>query len=211
MEMKEISAKTVDEAVEVALKELNAEREEVEIEIVTRGKAGFLGMGAELACVRVKKLDDAAGAARISMEILDKLLTSTGVTASALLRDAHNAETEGPVIDIEGDDAGLLIGRRGETLQALQFLVNIIARASISEPTRISVDVERYLQRRDQTLKELAQKVADRVATSGRGVSLEPMSPRERRVIHITLADNTEVSTYSQGIGPDRKVFIDPQ
>lgn len=211
MEMKEISAKTVDEAVEVALKELNAEREEVEIEIVTRGKAGFLGIGAELACVRVKKLDDAAGVARTAMEIVDKLLTSTGVTASALLRDAHNAETEGPVIDIEGDDSGLLIGRRGETLQAFQFLVNIIARASVSEPARISIDVERYLQRRDQTLQELAHKVADRVATSGRGVSLEPMSPRERRVIHLALADSTEVSTYSQGIGPDRKVSIDPK
>ena len=208
MEMKEISAKTVEEAVELALRELDARREEVEIEVISRGKTGFLGIRAENARVRVKRIAAEDSAAVTTMDVIKKMLASAGVSAVAMLRDAHDSETGGPVVDIEGEDSGLLIGHRGETLAAMQFLVNLLVNRGRTDTVRVTLDVEQYVERRHRSIRELALGVAERVAASGRAIVLEPMPPRERRVVHLTLADHPRVTTQSVGMGADRRVSI---
>ena len=130
----------------------------------------------------------------------------------ATLRSAHSPDSGGPVIDITGDDSGLLIGRRGETLRALQFLVNLAVRNSLGgEGVRVILDVERYRERRHNSLHEMALRVADRVANTGRAISLEPMPAAERRVIHMALADHPGVRTESTGFGESRQVTVAPK
>ncbi len=207
--MKEVSAKTVEEAIEVALKELDARRGEVEVNIISQGKpGGFLGLGSEPARVRVSKIPASASKAALAMEVLNHIQTSMGTRTLATLRIAHDPETGGPVIDIEGEDSGLLIGRKGETLRALQFLVNLVVNRDSTERVRVLMDVEQYRARREATLHEMALRVATRVVATGRSVSLEPMTAAERRVIHLALADHPQVSTQSSGFGDSRKVTI---
>ena len=208
METKEVSAKTVEEAIEVALIELDARRGEVEVNIISRGKTGFLGLGSELARVRVRKLPASASMAALAMGVLNHIQKTIGTSTMATLRNAHDPEAGGPVIDIEGDDSGLLIGRRGETLRALQFLVNLMVNRDSTDKVRVLIDVEEYRARREGTLHEMALRVASRVAATGRSVSLEPMPAGERRVIHMALADHPQVTTESSGFGNTRKVTI---
>ncbi|MFQ5861076.1 MAG: RNA-binding cell elongation regulator Jag/EloR [Dehalococcoidia bacterium] len=211
METREMSAKTVEEAIELALKELGAEREEVEIEILDRGKAGFLGIGAEPARVRVRRVGPGGSAASRAMTVVTKLLSLTRASALSTLRSAHDPESGGPVIDIQGMDSGLLIGRRGETLRALQLLTNLITNRDQENPVRTVLDIEQYRQRRDQALKEMALRVAERVAATSRPVTLEPMSSAERRIVHLALSDHPRVITRSVGFGDTRKVSIVPK
>ena len=242
------TARTVEEAEELALKELGVDRSEVEVEILSRGKAGFLGIGAEVARVRVTRLgatpvadgDSGEGAVADSGELseeatavgsretappqaeegtvaglalvaLNNILTSSGVDVSCSVRVANDPEVGGPIIDIAGDDSGLLIGRRGQTLQSLQFVVNMIIRKEFGESARVVLDVERYRQRREASLRDMASKVADRVQQTGRSITLEPMSAADRRIIHISLSEREGISTESVGFGDDRKVSIIPQ
>ena len=202
----EISAKTVEEAVELALRELDAGREEVAVEVVSQGRSGIFGIGGEQARVRVTRLSSAEGLAPQTLEVVNRLLSGMEVSAMATIRSAGGDEV-GPNIDIQGMDSGLLIGKRGETLRALQFLVNLILAKQQSHPLVI-IDVERYRERRTHSLEALALRVAERVVTSGRSITLEPMPPAERRVIHITLADHEYVTTQSAGDGQGRKVTV---
>jgi spoIIIJ-associated protein len=212
MEERMMSGKTVEEALELALKELDAEREEVEVEILSRGKPGFLGIGSEPARVRVKKLPPSQRAASLAVDVLNQILSKAGVETLTTLRNAYDPDTGGPVIDITGDDSGLLIGRRGETLRALQFLVNLMVKKGLSEEqVRVVLDIERYRERRHNSLQEMALRVAEKVASSGRAIPLEPMPAAERRVIHMALSDHPRVSTQSSGIGESRSVTITPK
>lgn len=212
MEEQTMSGKTVEEAIEVALKELDANRAEVEIEILSHGKPGFLGIGAEPARVHVRRLPASQKAASQAMEVVGKMLSLAGVRVLSTLRNAHDPDSGGPVIDVAGEDSGLLIGRRGETLRAIQFLVNLVVNRSLAdEHVRVILDIERYRERRHNSLHDMALKVAEKVTTSGRAISLEPMPAAERRVIHVSLADNPRVSTESSGLGDSRKVTITPQ
>ena len=207
-----MSAKTVEEAIEVALKELDADREEVEVEILSRGKPGFLMIGGEPARVRVRKIPSDQSAASLALSVVNNLLSKADVQTMATVRSAHDPDTGGPLIDIMGEDSGLLIGRRGETLRALQFLVNLILKKRLGEESvRVILDIERYRERRHNSLHDLALRVADRVANSGRPVSLEPMNAAERRVIHVSLADHARVTTESSGVGENRNVTISPK
>ncbi len=126
------------------------------------------------------------------------------------LRAANDPESGGPIIDLAGDDSGLLIGRRGQTLQALQFLVNLIVRRDF-EGVRVTLDVENYRQRREASLRDMAAKVGARVAQTNRSITLEPMSPADRRIIHTALSDHPGVSTESTGEGEGRKVMVMPK
>lgn len=181
------------------------------MEVLNPGKQGFLGIGGELARVRVRKLSEVDGSASLSMEIVMKILSYLKTSANCTLRSAFDEESGGPLIDIDGTDSGLLIGRRGETLRAFQLLVNLIVNNKRDTGVRVSLDVEQYRARRDIALKELARKVAQRVATYGRSVTLEPMTPAERRVVHVALADDRRVSTESTGYGSNRRVTIAKQ
>ena len=207
-----MTAKSVDEAVELALKELDADREEVEVEVVSRGKTGFLGLGGEQAQVRVTRLADGGGLARQAIGVVDRLLTGMSVSAASTIGKTPEDNPGAILIEIAGDDSGLLIGRRGETLRALQFVVNLIV--SQKEPEqhgRVILDVEQYKENRARTLRDLALRMADRVATTGRPIVLEPMPPNERRIIHVTLAEHSGVETASDGFGQGRKVSILPR
>ena len=204
----EITAKTSEEAIEIALKELDAEREEVEIDVVTNGKAGILGIGSEPARVKVTLLEDASDVVKIVTEILHNLLKNLGVSARSTLRFADREDQGGPVFEIEGEDSGLLIGRRGETLRALEFLVKFMAGKRLGYRVNLMVDVEGYQERRIQSLTNLAHRVGQRVTTSGRPITLEPMPPNERRVVHMALSDHSKVMTESIGVADGRQVVV---
>ena len=218
-----MTAPTVDEAIELGLKELDADRDEAEVEILSRGKTGFLGIGSEAARVRVIRISvgrDDAGvpttaegdttAAGVATATVGRILEAAGVNVTRTLRAANDPESGGPVVDLAGEDSGLLIGRRGQTLQALQFLVNLIVRKQF-EGVRVVLDVENYRQRRELQLREMATTIAKRVAETNRSITLEPMPPADRRIIHTSLTDHPGVSTESTGEGEGRKVTIMPK
>ena len=235
------TGRTVEEAEEQALATLGADRSEVEVEILSRGRQGFLGIGGELAEVRVTRLgaggaatsdvaveeedeaedttdgvdvvtitaDTPAGAA---LEAVERILESVGADVDVILRSEHDEFAGGPVIDINGPDSGLLIGRRGNTLQSLQFIVQSIVRQQFEEENvRVALDVEQYRQRREDSLREMADRVASRVQQTGRGITLEPMPPSDRRVIHLYLDGRDGIRTESVGYGDGRKVQIIPE
>ena len=205
----EMSAKTVEEAIEIALKELDADRSDVEIAVVSRGKSGILGIGAEPAVVRVTLLDDTPpDNVTITSEVLQSLLSMMEVDATLTLKQLYNESLDGPVFEIEGDDAGLLIGRKGETLNTIQFMVKYIVSHRIGERVNVMIDVEGYQERRHQSLTNMAHRVASRVADSGRAIALEPMPPNERRIVHLALSDHPHVTTESDGVGDSRQVVI---
>ncbi|MBI4340564.1 MAG: protein jag [Chloroflexi bacterium] len=209
LERVEISAKTADEAIEVALKELDAEREEVTIEVLSQGRAGIFGIGSEPARVRVTRLAPQNTLASESIEVVNQLLVNMKASATASIRTSGDDEN-GPTIDIQGEDSGLLIGKRGETLAAMQFLVNLILGKQGSHPL-VVLDVEEYKERRSRSLQAMAARVAERVSASGRPISLEPMPPAERRIIHMALSDHPNVTTESVGAGAMRKVTVFPR
>ncbi len=203
----EVTGRTVEEAIEIALGQLGVERDQIEIDVLSQGKGGILGFGAEPARIKVTLSalpQDLEKAAKIA---LDNLLRSMGVSALATIRSSSSSD--GIVeMDIEGEDSGLLIGRRGETLRALQFMVNlIIGRRSQG---RVILDVEGYRDRRYSSLRALAVRVAERVASTKQSITLEPMSAGERRAVHLALEGNSKVSTESSGLGESRKVTIFP-
>ena len=206
----EMTAKTVEEAIEIALRELDVDRVEVEIDVISRGKPGILGIGSELASVRVTKVDGTSDVLDSASEVLNNLLSHMEVDVVVNLKEANSEETGGPVFEIEGDDSGLIIGRKGETLRSLQFLTRFIVGRQTGERGNISVDVEGYDERRKQSLSNLASRVAQRVVKTGRSIELEPMSARERRLVHIALAENSDVYTESSGEGRDRRVVVIP-
>jgi len=210
MRMIETTAKSPEEAIEIALKELDVERPDVEIDVVSKGKTGILGIGGEPAKVRVTVVDKPPDAVLATTDILQSLVSLMDVSATITLVHAEREDVGGPVFDIDGDDSGLLIGRRGETLRALQFLVSFIASRRLGDRVNLFVDVSGYQERRYETLRSLAQRVARRVASSGREVPLEPMPPNERRIVHMALADDPDVSTISEGMGDGRRVIIEP-
>ena len=228
MDTVERTGKTVDEAIEFALKELDADREEVRIDVVSEGKAGILGIGGEPARVRATLIeaddaddaddieerpadaDEGGDTSQMAADIVDDLLELMEVDATAQVKEAYNEEVDGPVIDIDGEDAGLLIGRRGETLRSLQYLVSLACGQQTGERVNILIDVAGYQERRYNSLRNLARRVARRVAERGRAITLEPMPANERRIVHLTLANSDDVSTASVGQGDQRKVVIEP-
>ncbi len=142
-------------------------------------------------------------------EILDYFLSSMGVVATTYIRDEM---VDGAIaFDIEGEDAGLLIGRRGETLQALQFLVHMIVNRQLGRKAYVVIDVEGYRERRSEMLRTMARRAAGGVVSSGEPASLDPMSPAERRIVHMALADHPQVRTESEGQGASRRVVVFPE
>jgi spoIIIJ-associated protein len=210
----ELSAKTVEEATRIALLQLGVAREEVDIIVLKKGKSGVLGVGAEDAKIRVVLLDDedkqpGAGndAAGIARQVLSDILRAMSIQATV---DVNGSGEEGvPVtLNIEGDDLGVLIGRRGQALSSLQYLVRLIVAEKLKKWISINVDVDWYKKRHYESLKKLALRLAEQVARRRRPITMEPMPPDERRIVHITLADNPDVTTQSTGEGDGRRVVI---
>lgn len=204
------TAKTVDAAIELALLELGVGRDEVEVDVVSNGRAGILGIGSEDAKVRVTLIGGAGAGASAGLGVVRHILELLDVEAQPSIRSSGGGPDDPPIIDVQGEDAGLIIGRRGDTLRALQFVTNMILGRQREDPTPVIVDVEGYRDRRFAHLRQLATRTAQRVTASGQAVTLEPMAPAERRMIHVTLADNRGVRTESSGDGNERRVTIEP-
>ncbi len=209
----EVSAKTVDEATRVALEQLGATRDEVEVTVIKKGKSGVLGMGAEDAVIRViiledePKLEAVPDVAIIAKQVLTDLLKAMKIDAT--VEAIISAEAGVPVsLNIEGDDLGVLIGRRGQALSSLQYLVRLIVAEKVKQWISINVDVDWYKKRHYDALRKLALRLAEQVARRKHPITMEPMPPDERRIIHITLANNPDVTTQSTGEGNSRRVVI---
>lgn len=209
------TGKTVEEAIENGLVELGRERHEVTVEVLSKGRPGLFGIGGEAARVRLAWVsfatpegDDVAYA----QETLETLVRLMGLDATTSVRAP---ETPGDgvglvkaVLDIQGDDLGVLIGRRGQTMAALQYMLNLLVTKRHKQHAPFGVDVDGYRQRREESLRELAFRMAERVRDTGRPVTLEPMPPNERRIVHLALAKDPTVGTASVGEGESRKVAI---
>lgn len=205
MKIVEKIGKTVEEAVEMALKELDATRDEVDVEVLEEPSKGILGL------IKVKP-------ARVKVILKENPLNR----ASGLLKDIFQnmdldvkiniSEKEKTMfINLEGPELGILIGRRGETLDALQYLVNLSANKNQETRKKIIIDIEGYRNRREKTLQRLALKLADKAKQRGRNVVLEPMSSQERRIIHTALQGRDDIYTFSEGEEPYRKIIISPK
>lgn len=204
----ERSARTVEDAIAEALEELQASREDVEIEVLDEGARAFLGIiGGKQARVRVTVRDRREDKAKATVEFLKGMLERMGLVCSV---DYTWEEDEILKIDIQGDELGLVIGRRGETLDALQYLVSLAVNRNC-EWTRIVLDVEGYRARREETLRNLASRLAERVKRTGRRAVLDPMNAMERRIIHLTLQEDESIHTHSEGAAPYRRVIIAPR
>lgn len=199
----EKSGKTIDEAVSAALAELGTTKENVEIEVINEGKRGILGIGAEDAKVRVKMeqspLQKAENYVKSVME---------GFSINVDIKGKYEDETV--YIEIVGDseEVGKVIGRRGDTLDALQYLTSLVVNKGEENYIRVTIDTENYRGKREETLIKLAKRMAGVVSRSRKSVTLEPMNPNERRIIHSALQEYRNVTTYSTGKDPNRSVVI---
>lgn len=206
----ETSGKTVEEAIEIGLNELDVNRAEVEIEVVSKGKTGILGIRSESAKVILTIVEKPTDLVKVATDTLQKLIARMDVSVFVNLINVHNEEIGGPSFEIDGEDAGLLIGRKGQTMRSLQFIAAMISSNKLEDHVRIDLDVAGYKSRRYDSLASLAYKVAGQVVDTGSSITLEPMPANERRIIHVTLADDERVSSVSSGRGDSRKVTINP-
>ena len=201
----EKTGKTVDDAVTIALVELQAAREDVEIEILEKPNKGLLGLiGVKPARVLVKIK---ATAARQANYFLSQVMEYMHLKVSISVVEKE----EKILINITGPDLGILIGKRGETLDAIQYLTNLSANKNVEKRKRVFIDIEGYRKRREDTLKKLAYKLADKAKQRGRNVILEPMNSMERRIIHTALQGRDDIYTFSEGEEPYRKIIIAPK
>lgn len=206
MKIIEKRGKTVDEAVEAAAVELGIKREDInpnDIEVVSEGKRGILGLGTEDAVVRVSFEESplAKGEAYVK-QIVEKM----GIKAE--YEGSFEDETVKVVINGDPDEVGLLIGRRGETLDAIQYLTSLVVNKEEEDYLRVMVDTENYRKKREETLIKLAKRMASLAIKTRRNINLDPMNPNERRIIHSALQDYKNVTTYSSGQEPNRYVVI---
>ena len=203
MRVAEKTGKTVEEAITAGVLELAVDRDRVKVEVLEEPmKKGFLGLfGRSLARVRVSYEDDIGV---LSSEFIHKICKAMDVNANTQV----SKDGEHWHIDITGPELGILIGRRGDTLDALQYLTNLAVAKKLSERVRIIVDVEGYRLRREETLVRLAKRLSEKVKRTGARIVLEPMNPHERRIIHTTLQDEPRISTFSEGDDPNRRIVI---
>ena len=205
MDMITVSAKTVDEAITKASIELGTTSDKMEYEVIDKGSNGFLGIGAKPAIIRAKKKETPEDAA---IEFLSQIFDTMNLDVS--IAAALNEEEREMSINLTGDDMGILIGKRGQTLDSLQYLVSLVVnKAKTSDGhIRVKLDTENYRERRKETLETLAKNIAYKVKRTKRPVSLEPMNPYERRVIHSTLQNDRFVETHSEGVEPYRHIVV---
>jgi len=219
MESLEVSAKTVEEAIERGLQQLGLTREQVETVVLNKGRSGFLGMGAEEAVVRLTPLAPARGESDLpstAKAALEEILSRMKLKAHVELRtDVQQEEGESGIppiaLEVDGEDLGILIGRRGETLAALQYILRLIVAHQEKARVPLTVDVEGYKQRRYGSLRELALRMAQQAVSTRQSRTLEPMPADERRIVHLALSVNPDVVTQSVGEGELRKVVIMPR
>jgi len=215
MKSVETEGKTVEEAISKACEELQASREDLDIEVLTNGTSGFLGLvGGKRAQIRATLKETAPSTsvsndqtAQTAKKTLQDLLGLLGIKAVVDLKE----EPERILLNIQGDGSGLLIGRKGQTLDALEYLINKIVHKGAEDKKRIVVDTENYRSRREESLVRLAHRLGEKAKRLGRPVTISPMSAHDRRIIHLALQDDQNLRTRSLGTGLYRKLVISPE
>ena len=206
MEFIEVSAKTVSDAITEACQELSVTSDKLEYEVVQEGSSGFLGINAKPAIIKAKIKEENKSIDMKAKDFLTDVFRSMNL---AVAIDAKFDDIENTLdIDLSGEEMGVLIGKRGQTLDSLQYLVSLVVNKDVDDYIRVKIDTENYRQRRKETLENLAKNISYKVKRTRRPVSLEPMNPYERRIIHSALQNDKYVTTHSEGEEPYRKVVV---
>ena len=203
MEFVEFSAKTVDDAITEALIKFGTTSDQIDYEVIEKGSSGFLGFNSKPAVIKARKkftVEDYA------VEFLEKVFHAMDMQVEIIVN--HNEESHVLEVELKGDDMGILIGKRGQTLDSLQYLANLAVNKQSDNYVKVKLDTEDYRKRRRDTLENLARNIAYKVKRTKRPVSLEPMNPFERRVIHSALQNDKYVATHSEGDEPYRHVVV---
>ena len=203
MEFIEVSAKTVNDAITEACQKLTVTSDKLEYEVVEEGSSGFLGIGSKPAVIKARVKSSVEDTAKDFLKDVFEAM-NLAVVVNVKYDEANNSMD----IDLSGDEMGLLIGKRGQTLDSLQYLVSLVVNKNVDNYIRVKVDTENYRQRRKETLENLAKNIAYKVKRTKRPVSLEPMNPYERRIIHSALQNDKYVTTHSEGDEPFRHVVV---
>ena len=203
MDFIQVSAKTVDDALTEACVQLGTTSDKLEYEVIEKGSTGFLGIGSRNAVIKVRKV---CSVEDLVKDFLDQVFKAMHMEVAILIKK----DEENHFIDVElkGADMGILIGKRGQTLDSLQYLTNLAVNKHSDHYYKVKIDTEDYRNRRKETLENLAKNIAYKVKRTKRAVSLEPMNPFERRVIHSALQNDRYVTTHSEGEEPYRHVVV---
>lgn len=203
MEFIEVSAKTVDDAITEALIKLGTTSDKIEYEVIEKGSAGFLGIARKDAVIKVRKKNDLEDNIR---DFLSSVFKAMDLEVEIFIEkdEANNTVN----VELKGAEMGVLIGKRGQTLDSLQYLTNLAVNKHAENYVKVKIDTEDYRKRRRETLENLAKNIAYKVKRTKHSVSLEPMNPFERRVIHSTLQNDKFVTTHSEGEEPYRHVVV---
>lgn len=202
----EVSAKTVNEAITEACQKLGVTSDRLEYEIVDEGSSGFLGIGSKPAVIKATVKVVEVSTEDKAKSFLNEVFAAMNMTV--VIEASYDENEKTLDIDLSGDEMGVLIGKRGQTLDSLQYLVSLVVNKDENDYIRVKVDTENYRQRRKETLENLAKNIAFKVKKTRRPVSLEPMNPYERRIIHSALQNDKYVVTHSEGEEPFRRVVV---
>lgn len=205
MEYREYKGKNVDEAITNACVDLGIAADQLDYTVVEKGSNGFLGIGSKQAVIKAKRNESVE---EIATEFLNKVFDAMELTVKLDIQVEEGDKENTININVIGDDMGILIGKRGQTLDSLQYLVNLVVNRYSDSYMRVKIDTENYRERRKATLENLARNIAFKVKRTKRPVSLEPMNPFERRIIHSALQNDRYVTTKSEGDEPYRHVVV---
>ena len=206
MEYIEVSAKTVNEAITEACQKLGVTSDRLDYEVVEEGSNGFLGIGSKPAIIKAAVKVEEISVEDSAKNFLNDVFAAMNMVV--VVDVEYDEEGKEMNIDLRGDEMGVLIGKRGQTLDSLQYLVSLVVNKDSEDYIRVKVDTENYRERRKETLENLAKNIAYKLKRTRRPVSLEPMNPYERRIIHSALQNDRYVTTYSEGEEPFRKVVV---
>ena len=202
----EISAKTLNEAITEACQKLGVTSDRLDYQVIEEGSAGFLGIGSKPAIIKAAVKVEEMSIEEVAENFLNDIFTAMKMNVTVEVK--YQEEDKTMDIELSGEEMGVLIGKRGQTLDSLQYLVSLVVNRETEDYVRVKVDTEDYRQRRKETLENLAKNIAYKVKKTRRPVSLEPMNPYERRIIHSALQNDKYISTHSEGDEPFRRVVV---
>lgn len=203
MEYIEVSAKNLNDAITEACRQLSVPSEKLEYEVIDEGSAGFLGIGSKPLIIKAKVRESMEDVAR---DFLKDVFSAMNMEVNIQVK--YDEEQLTMDIDLSGSEMGILIGKRGQTLDSLQYLTSLVVNKNRTDYIRVKLDTENYRKRRKETLENLAKNISYKVKRTKRPMSLEPMNPYERRIIHSALQNDKYVSTHSEGEEPYRRVVV---
>ena len=202
----EVSAKTLNEAITEACQKFGVTSDKLDYQVIEEGSAGFLGIGSKPAIIKAAVKMEEMSVEEVAENFLSDVFKAMSMNVAVEVRYQEDEKTMD--IELSGEEMGVLIGKRGQTLDSLQYLVSLVVNRETEDYVRVKVDTEDYRQRRKETLENLAKNIAYKVKKTRRPVSLEPMNPYERRIIHSALQNDKYISTHSEGDDPFRRVVV---